>query len=100
LTPEFPGRPLHNVKIIAGLGLQWRQTTADAVYVIPDKPVSGTAGQPGRWTGTYEQLRTEWAIGRLLQDQDRRRVDAFPTQSLDIQPAEVIVANAAEIAAG
>jgi len=44
--------------------LQWRLTTQDAVYVIPDRPVAGTAGMPGRWTGVYEQLRAEWQIDR------------------------------------
>jgi Alginate export len=62
VRPSLELHPLGNLKVIAALGLQWRQTTADAVYVIPDRPVAGTAGQPGRWTGTYEQLRTEWAI--------------------------------------
>jgi hypothetical protein len=63
VRPSLEVHPLSTLKIIAGLGLQWRQTTADAVYVIPDKPVPGTAGQPGQWTGTYEQLRAEWVIG-------------------------------------
>jgi Alginate export len=62
VRPSLELHPLRNLKIIARLGLQWRQTTADAVYVIPNRPVPGTAGQPGRWTGTYEQLRAEWAI--------------------------------------
>jgi hypothetical protein len=62
VRPSLELRPLPNLKIIAGLGLQWRQTSADAVYVIPDRPVPGTAGQPERWTGTYEQLRAELAI--------------------------------------
>jgi hypothetical protein len=26
--------------------------------------VPGSAGQPGRWTGVYEQLRAEWQINR------------------------------------
>jgi len=62
VRPSLELHPLRNLKLIAGLGLQWRQTAADAVYVIPDRPLDGTAGRPGRWTGTYEQLRAEWAI--------------------------------------
>src|ERR1700722_1535279 len=64
LRPSLELRPVQSLKLIARLGLQWRQTTADAVYVIPNRPVPGTAGQPGRWTGKYEQLRAELAIGR------------------------------------
>ena len=56
--------PVQNLKLIARLGLQWRLTTEDAVYVIPNRPVPGTAGQPGHWTGVYEQLRAEWQINR------------------------------------
>ncbi len=62
VRPSLELHPTPKLRIVAGVGLQWRQTTADAVYVIPDRPVAGTAGQPGRWTGIYEQLRAEWAI--------------------------------------
>jgi Alginate export len=62
VRPSLELRPLHNFKVIAAVGLQWRETTADAVYVIPNRPLAGTAGQPGQWTGVYEQLRAEWAI--------------------------------------
>jgi hypothetical protein len=64
VRPSLELHPLGRLRIIGALGLQWRQTTADAVYVIPDRPVPGTAGKPGRWTGKYEQLRAEWAISR------------------------------------
>jgi hypothetical protein len=64
LRPSLELRPVQNLKLIARLGLQWRQTTSDAVYVIPNRPVPGTAGLPGRWTGIYEQLRAEWQINR------------------------------------
>jgi hypothetical protein len=62
VRPSVDVRPMSNLKISARLGLQWRQTTADAVYVIPNIPLAGTAGHPGRWTGMYEQLRADWAI--------------------------------------
>jgi Alginate export len=64
LRPSLELRPVQNLKLIARLGLQWRETTADAVYVIPNRPVPGTAGMPGRWTGVYEQVRAEWQINR------------------------------------
>jgi hypothetical protein len=66
LRPSLEMRPQENLKLIARLGMQWRLTTQDAVYVIPNRPVPGTAGQPGRWTGSYEQLRAEWQINRNL----------------------------------
>ncbi len=64
VRPSLELRPAQNLKLIARAGLQWRQTTQDAVYVIPNRPVPGTAGLPGRWTGVYEQLRVEWQINR------------------------------------
>ncbi len=64
LRPSLELRPVHNLRLIARLGLQWRLTTEDAVYVIPNRPVPGTAGTAGRWTGIYEQLRAEWQINR------------------------------------
>jgi hypothetical protein len=64
VRPSLELRPVQNLKLIARVGLQWRQTTEDAVYVIPNRPVAGTAGMPGHWTGIYEQLRAEWQINR------------------------------------
>ena len=43
-------------------GLQWRETTADAVYVQPDIPVSGTAGKPGRLSGVFVHIRADWDV--------------------------------------
>jgi Alginate export len=64
LRPSLDLHPAPHLKFIARLGLQWRLTTQDAVYVIPNRPVPGTAGMPGLWTGVYEQLRAEWQIDR------------------------------------
>ena len=62
LKPSLTVKPISNVKLLAAVGFQWRQTTADAVYVQPNIPVSGTAGAGGRWSGLYGQVRGEWAI--------------------------------------
>jgi alginate export protein len=62
LKPSLTVKPISNVKLLAALGFQWRQTTADAVYVQPNIPVRGTAGVGGRWSGLYGQVRGEWAI--------------------------------------
>jgi hypothetical protein len=62
VRPSLQVKPVHNLLLLAGVGLQWRETTADAVYVIPNIPVAGTAGRPGHWTGSYEQVRAEWSI--------------------------------------
>ena len=66
LKPSLTVKPISNVKLLAALGFQWRQTTADAIYVQPNIPVRGTAGVGGRWSGAYGQMRGEWAIARNL----------------------------------
>jgi len=47
LRPSLELRPVQNLKLIARVGLQWRQTTEDAVYVIPNRPVCGHGGNGG-----------------------------------------------------
>jgi Alginate export len=60
--PSITVTPLRSLKIMGAVGLLWRQTTADAVYVQPDIPVQGTAGTGGRWTAVYGQLRADCAF--------------------------------------
>jgi hypothetical protein len=62
VKPGLTLRPLPTLTLMSAVGLQWRETTADAVYIQPNIPVRGTAGKPGSWTGMYVQVRAEWAI--------------------------------------
>ena len=62
VKPTVTLHPTQRVSVLAALGLQWRTTEADAVYVKPNVPVPGTAGRPGRWTGAYEQLRADYRM--------------------------------------
>lgn len=62
LQPSLTVTPAEGLSIKAGLGLQWRQTTADAIYVHPSIPIDGTAGTGSRWSGAYGQLRFDYAI--------------------------------------
>ncbi len=64
IKPSLTVHPSQALKIMFGLAAQWRQTTRDAVYAQPTVPVPNTAGQPGKYTGTYEQLRADWAYSR------------------------------------
>jgi hypothetical protein len=48
-----------STQLLLAIGEQWRETTADAVYTQPDIPVPGTAGEPGRYTGNYYQVRLD-----------------------------------------
>lgn len=62
VKPSLTLKPAPGVSILTAIGLQWRETTADAVYAQPNLPIRGTAGQGGSWTGFYEQLRIDWAM--------------------------------------
>jgi hypothetical protein len=62
VKPSVTVHPLANLKVMGAVGMQWRETTADAVYTQPDIPIAGTVGRQGRYTGTYGQLRTEYIL--------------------------------------
>jgi Alginate export len=62
LKPSVTIHPLTKLKLMGAIGVQWRETTADAVYTQPDVPVPGTVGHAGRYTGTYGQFRGDWAV--------------------------------------
>lgn len=62
VKPSVTLFPLSRLKLMLAGGVQWRETTADAVYTQPDIPVPGTAGRPGAYTGTYAQFRCDWAL--------------------------------------
>jgi hypothetical protein len=51
---------------MGALGFQWRETTADAIYVQPNIPVAGTAGKGSTWSGAYAQLRLDYRFDAHL----------------------------------
>jgi len=62
VKPALTLRPVTALNLMVALATQWRATTADAVYAFPSFPVVGTAGQPGRYTGTYVEFRADWRL--------------------------------------
>lgn len=64
LKPSISVEPVAGVQATVSIGVLWRQSLADAVYLQPDIAVAATAGQPGRRTGTYAQLQAEWTLSR------------------------------------
>ena len=61
VKPSITLHPSKTLKVMLAGAAQWRQTTGDAVYTQPDIPVPGTAGRGGAYTGSYGQLRVDWA---------------------------------------
>jgi hypothetical protein len=66
VKPSLTVKPVPTVGVTTALGLLWRETTGDAVYLQPNVAVAGTAGQGSRWTGDYAQLRVDYAVNRNL----------------------------------
>jgi hypothetical protein len=66
VKPTLTVHPSERLTVTGALGLLWRQSTADAVYVQPDAPLAGTAGTGHRWTGAYAQLRGDWKVNPHL----------------------------------
>ena len=61
VKPSLTLHPTKALKLMVAGAAQWRETTGDAVYTQPDIPVANTAGRPGRYTGSYGQVRADWA---------------------------------------
>ncbi len=66
LKPSVTLRPAAGLSVVGAVGFLWRESTADAVYLQPNIPISGTAGSGNRWTGSYAQLRIDYAIDRHI----------------------------------
>ncbi len=62
LKPSITVKPTDKMTLMAAVGLQWRQTTADAIYVQPNQALAGTAGRGGAWSGAYGQVRLDYAF--------------------------------------
>ena len=60
VKPSLTVKPVSNLSVMGALGFQWRETTADAIYVQPNIPVGGTAGRGSAWSGAYAQLRMDY----------------------------------------
>lgn len=66
VKPSVTLKPSSKLALLAALGFQWRETTADAVYQQGNAVVPGTAGHGALWTGAYVQLRADWTIASNL----------------------------------
>ena len=66
LKPSVTLNPNDTLNVITAVGLQWRETVADAVYQQGMMAVANTAGRGQLWTGIYTQLRAEQTFMRNL----------------------------------
>jgi hypothetical protein len=56
LKPTISVAPDKTLTLQAAIGLQWRETTQDAIYVVPVQPIANTAGRGSLWSAAYFQL--------------------------------------------
>lgn len=59
VKPSLTLQPVAGLSVTGAIGLLWRKTARDAIYVQPSLPLPGTAGLGGRWTAAYAQLRVD-----------------------------------------
>lgn len=76
VQPTLTLKPTENLTITFGYDLLWRLTVQDAVYIGPQVPVAGTAGQGNRFTGRQYSVDVTWQVDRHIQiDAGHVRVD-------------------------
>ncbi len=68
IKPSLTVTPSSSWNAMFAIAAQWRQSTADAVYVEPHSPIPNTAGLPGYYTGTYFQTRINWQMTPHIQN--------------------------------
>lgn len=66
LKPSLTLTPNQCWTVMFAVAGQWRKTTADAVYTEPHTPITGTAGTPGKYTGTYFQIHVDWQMSPYI----------------------------------
>ncbi|MFJ4291404.1 alginate export family protein [Cupriavidus sp. NPDC089707] len=66
LQPSLTLKPTARLRVTVSWDFIWRQTTNDAVYTAVAFPIPGTAGQPGRYTGSQLALDVYWQVDRHI----------------------------------
>lgn len=66
VKPSITITPRPGTTVMLALGLQWRETTGDAVYTHPTNAIQGTAGRGSLWSGAYGQLRIDHTFNANL----------------------------------
>ena len=65
--PTFSVSPVKGLNIVTSWEFVWRQTLADAIYTGPGAPVTGTAGNAGRFIGKQFGIESVWRDGAHLE---------------------------------
>jgi Alginate export len=66
VKPSLTVKPTDKLTLMGAVGLQWRLTDMDAIYVQPNNPVPDTAGKGNCWSGVYGQTRADYVFNANL----------------------------------
>jgi hypothetical protein len=66
IKPSLTVKPTDKLTLMGAVGLQWRLTVMDAIYVQPNNSVPDTAGQDSPWSGVYGQTRADYVFNANL----------------------------------
>jgi Alginate export len=66
VKPSLTVKPTDKLTLMGAVGLQWRLTDMDAIYVQPNNPVPDTAGKGNCWSGVYGQTRADYVFDANL----------------------------------
>lgn len=66
VKPSLKMNPNENLSLTTALGLQWRETTQDAIYFQGNSSMPNTAGRGSKWTGAYVQFRANQKVNENL----------------------------------
>ncbi|AQV98216.1 alginate export family protein [Cupriavidus necator] len=66
LQPSITLKPTAQLRLTISWDLIWRETTRDAVYTAAAVPIAGTAGRPGRYTGSQLAFDVFWQVDRHI----------------------------------
>jgi len=64
IQPSLTLKPVPRLRLTLSWDFIWRQTTNDAVYTSAAIPIAGTAGRPGRYTGSQLAIDVYWQADR------------------------------------
>jgi hypothetical protein len=64
IKPSLTVKPKSSLTLMIATAALWRETTQDAVYTQALTPIPGTAGEGGKYTGNYQQIRFDWIMSK------------------------------------
>jgi hypothetical protein len=62
VKPSLTLHPTSKLSVQLAAAELWRETSADSIYMLPNIPIRGTAGQGSPFTTYYGEFRVDWNV--------------------------------------